>query len=169
MLLKPKRTKYKGNNKAQKGRISYKYKLNKKIKDLYCDINKKLQLNSEGPFYYYIVALEPNRITANNIYAVELALKRKIRLLGLGDTLSIHSRAIFPHIPVTQKPIEVRMGKGKGKIEYWMTRVTRGSLLWELKKDDKKEVTESAIYQLWNLVDSKLPIKTILIKSNIKQ
>lgn len=97
MLLKPKKTKY---AKAQKGRISYTY--------------KATQLNSK---IYSIIALEPSKITASHIYATELAIKRKIRMGGIKSKNAL-SIKIYPHIPVTKKPIEVRMGKGKGKVDH---------------------------------------------------
>jgi large subunit ribosomal protein L16 len=97
MLKKPKRTK---RTKAQKGRISYSYRKGK---------------GEERS--YSIVALEPGKITASQIYATELAMKRKIRMGGIKSKRTFTTR-IFPHIPVTKKPIEVRMGKGKGKVDH---------------------------------------------------
>jgi len=97
MLLKPKKTKF---TKAQKGRISYTYR------------SAKLD-----PTVYSIVALEPSRITASHLYASELAMKRKIRMGGVKSKNALNIK-IFPHIPVTKKPIEVRMGKGKGKVDH---------------------------------------------------
>lgn len=97
MLLKPKQTKY---SKAQKGRISHHY--------------KPTRLNDDC---YSIVALEPGRITASHLYASELAMKRKIRMGGVKSKTALRIK-VFPDIPVSQKPIEVRMGKGKGKVEY---------------------------------------------------
>jgi large subunit ribosomal protein L16 len=97
MLLKPKKTKF---AKAQKGRVSYTYRS-----------------STLDPNVYSIVALEPARITASHIYASELAMKRKIRMGGVKAKNALHIK-IFPHIPVTKKPIEVRMGKGKGKVDH---------------------------------------------------
>lgn len=97
MLLKPKKTKY---SKAQKGRLSYTYRP-----------------GSLDPNVFSIIALEPSRISASHIYACELAMKRKIRMGGIKSKNALHIK-IFPHIPVTKKPIEVRMGKGKGKVDH---------------------------------------------------
>lgn len=97
MLLKPKKTKF---SKAQKGRVSHYYRPTK--------------LNEDS---YSIVALEPGRITASHIYASELAMKRKIRMGGVKSKTALRIK-IFPDIPVTKKPIEVRMGKGKGKVDH---------------------------------------------------
>jgi large subunit ribosomal protein L16 len=102
MLLKPKRTKFLKN---QKGRIKYVYRPFK-----YTAKENK----------YAIVALEPGRITASHIYSTDLGIKRKLKQGG-GNSKSIKRSLIlkiFPHLPVTKKPIEVRMGKGKGKVEY---------------------------------------------------
>jgi len=137
MLLKPKKTKY---AKAQKGRISYTYRS-----------------SNIDPKVYSIIALEPARITASHIYASELAMKRKIRMGGVKSKNALNIR-IFPHIPVTKKPIEVRMGKGKGKVDHWMTRIKTGSLLFTLNLTNPLLVES-----VWRLADSKLPIKTILI------
>jgi len=102
MLLKPKNTKY---SKSQKGRIRYVYRPFK---------------SSQNSKKYGIVALEPGRITASHIYATDLGMKRKFKQGGGNSKLLKTSLLlkIFPHIPVTKKPIEVRMGKGKGKVEY---------------------------------------------------
>jgi large subunit ribosomal protein L16 len=60
---------------------------------------------------------------------------------------------------VTKKPIEVRMGKGKGKVDHWMTRVKTGTVLYTIKIENKM-----LIETVWKLVESKLPIKTGLKK-----
>ena len=89
----PKQTKF---NKYQKGRVSYNFNFSQNFKF--------------AP--YALVSLESGRITASQIYASQLAIKRKILRDG-----NLYPR-IFPHIPVTKKPLEVRMGKGKGSIAY---------------------------------------------------
>jgi large subunit ribosomal protein L16 len=102
MLLKPKRTKF---QKSHKGRIRYVYRPYKL---------------TEKENKYGIVALEPGRITASNIYATDLGIKRKLKKSGGGAKEVKNSilLKIFPHIPVTAKPIEVRMGKGKGRVDH---------------------------------------------------
>lgn len=92
MLKKPKQTKY---SKHHKGRISYNY---------------KFRYPSDS--YFGLVSLEPARLTAGQIAAAELAIKRKIKKEG-----TLYTR-VFPHMPVTKKPLEVRMGKGKGSVSY---------------------------------------------------
>lgn len=93
MLKKPKLTKY---SKYQKGRASFNFNYSQDFK--YAS--------------YALISLSSARITAGQIYAAELAIKRKILKDG-----KIYTR-VFPHIPVTKKPLEVRMGKGKGSISY---------------------------------------------------
>lgn len=106
-MLSPKKTKYR---KAQKGRIG--------------GIQSKGGILHFGT--YGLVALEPSRITASQIEACRIAISRKMRRVG---KLWI---SIFPDIPVTAKPAEVRMGKGKGNVEYWMCRVQAGKVLFEI-------------------------------------
>lgn len=126
--------------------------------------------SQENGFKYGIMALEPGRITASNIHAIELAIKRKLksdtsssRVTGINssekdsDSQKLELR-IFPHIPVTKKPIEVRMGKGKGNIDYWMTRVKSGAILLEFNCSN-----ENFGKIISKIVNSKLPIKTKFI------
>lgn len=141
MLLKPKQTKYR---KYHKGRISYNIRSNQ---------------NWKTDYEYGLVALEPNRVTASNIYAIELALKRKLKgdVTADGKKSSFEIR-LFPHIPVTKKPIETRMGKGKGNIDYWMTRVKAGAVLVEFSCSN-----ETFGKLIGKVVSSKLPMKTKFI------
>lgn len=79
-------------------------------------------MENEGGYQYGLMALEPGRITASNIYAIELAIKRKLKsdssqLISTPGATGFEIR-MFPHLPVTKKPIETRMGKGKGNIDY---------------------------------------------------
>ena len=122
MLLKPRQTKYR---KYHKGRISYNIRTNQ---DWLGSSNNDNVSNIR--FKYGILALEPGRITASNMNAIELAIKRKLKSDGGSEGQKLELR-VFPHIPVTKKPIEVRMGKGKGNIDYWMTRVKTGAILLE--------------------------------------
>nr|BBD14131.1 ribosomal protein L16 [Ophirina amphinema] len=125
-MLIPKRTKFR---KYQKGRV----------KGIECTSNK-LKFGIYG-----IKALEGGRITASQIESVRLAVVRKVRKSG---RLWIR---IFPDISVTSKPVEVRMGRGKGSIDYWCTRVRPGKVLFELDGvtfDIAKEVLSSACFKL---------------------
>ncbi|KAG5715440.1 hypothetical protein E4T56_gene6607, partial [Termitomyces sp. T112] len=75
---------------------------------------------------YGLTALEPERVTARQIEAARRAIQRHLRRQG---RLWIR---VFPDLPVSKKPAEVRQGKGKGSIEYWAARVKPGKILFEL-------------------------------------
>ena len=97
--------------------------------------------------------LEPGRITARQIEAARIAMTRHVKRGG-----RIWTR-IFPNKPVTKKPAEVRMGKGKGAPEYWVCRVKPGRILFEV--DGVSEVVaREALYK----ASAKLPIKTKFVK-----
>ena len=106
-MLSPKRTKYR---KAHKGRI-------------HGDAKGGTQLNFGA---YGLKATEPARVTARQIEAARRAITRHIKRAG---RMWIR---IFPDVPVSKKPTEVRMGKGKGTPEYWMARVKPGRIVFEL-------------------------------------
>jgi large subunit ribosomal protein L16 len=94
-------------------------------------------------------ALEPERITARQIEAARRAITRHIRRSG-----RVWIR-IFPDVPVSSKPAEVRMGSGKGSTEYWVCRVKPGRILFELEG-----VTPELARRAFELAAAKLPIKT---------
>jgi large subunit ribosomal protein L16 len=98
-------------------------------------------------------ALEPARITARQIEAARRAITRHIRRVG-----RVWIR-IFPDVPVSRKPAEVRMGSGKGSPEYWICRVKPGRVMFELD-GVAPEVAEVA----FSLASAKLPIQTKFIK-----
>jgi large subunit ribosomal protein L16 len=106
-MLQPKRTKYR---KAFKGRIHGQAKG-----------GFTLNFGSHG-----LKALEPNRVTAREIEAARRALTREMKRIG-----KVWIR-VFPDVPVSKKPIEVRMGSGKGSPEYWVCRVKPGRILFEI-------------------------------------
>ena len=99
-------------------------------------------------------ALEPNRITARQIEAARKAINRSLRRSG---KLWIR---VFPDIPVSKKPAEVRMGSGKGSPEYFVFRVAPGRILFELDG-----VTEAQAKIAFELAAAKLNVKTKFIKS----
>ena len=132
-MLQPKRTKFR---KAHKGRIHGKAK-------------GGTQLNFGA---YGIKALEPERITARQIEAARRAITRHMKRAG-----RVWIR-IFPDVPVSKKPTEVRMGKGKGTPEYWAARVKPGRILFEID-GVSNEVAREAL----RLGAQKLPIKTRFI------
>ena len=133
-MLQPTRTKYR---KAHKGRI-------------YGSASRCATLNYGA---YGLKALEPDRIISNQIEAARVALTRYMKRTG-----KVWSR-IFPNIPVSKKPTEVRMGKGKGATEYWVCRVKPGRILFEVDG-----VTEAIAREALYKASAKLPIKTKFIK-----
>ena len=133
-MLQPTRTKYR---KAFKGRI-------------HGNAKGGTDLNFGA---YGLKALEPERITARQIEAARRAVMRHLRRQG---KLWIR---IFPDVPVSKKPLEVRQGKGKGSVEYWAARVKPGRVMFELDG-----TTEELARQAFSLAGAKLPIKTKFIK-----
>ena len=133
-MLQPARTKYR---KAHKGRIHGKASR--------CD---RLNFGEYG-----IKALQPERIVSNQIEAARVALTRYMKRTG-----KVWTR-IFSNIPVSKKPTEVRMGKGKGTPEFWVCRVKPGRILFEVDG-----VTESVAKVALYKASAKLPIKTKFIK-----
>ena len=98
---------------------------------------------------YGLKALEPERVTARQIEAARRAITRQMRRQG-----RVWIR-IFPDVPVSIKPAEVRMGSGKGSPEYWVCRVKPGRILFEIDG-----VAEQIARQAFMLAAAKLPIKT---------
>ena len=129
-MLQPKRTKYR---KAFKGRIHGTAKG-----------GFTLNFGSHG-----LKALEPNRVTAREIEAARRALTREMKRIG-----KVWIR-VFPDVPVSKKPIEVRMGSGKGSPEFWVCRVKPGRILFEIDG-----VTNQTAREALDLAAAKLPIKT---------
>ena len=129
-MLSPKRTKYR---KAHKGRI---HGLAKG--------GTELNFGSFG-----LKAVEPGRITARQIEAARRAITRHIRRIG-----RVWIR-IFPDVPVSKKPLEVRMGSGKGTPEFWVARIKPGRILFEIDG-----VTVQIAKEALALAAAKLPIKT---------
>ena len=102
---------------------------------------------------YGLKALTPDRITARQIEAARRAITREMKRAG-----RVWIR-IFPDVPVSDKPAEVRMGKGKGSVEYWCARVKPGRILFEADGIDE-ETARTA----FALGAAKLPIKTKFVK-----
>ncbi len=133
-MLQPKKTKFR---KAHKGRIKGKAKGGAMI--------------TYGE--YGLKALEPERITARQIEATRRTITRHMKRQG---KLWIR---IFPDVPVSAKPLEVRQGKGKGSVEYWAARVKPGRIMFELDG-----VSEEVARGAFELAAAKLPIKTKFVK-----
>ena len=133
-MLQPARTKYR---KAHKGRIHGR-------------ATRGALLNYGT---YGLRAMEPDRIISKQIEAARVALTRYMKRTG-----KVWLR-IFPNIPVSKKPTEVRMGKGKGAPEYWACRVKPGRIIFEVD-GVSEEVAKEALYK----ASTKLPIKTKFVK-----
>ena len=129
-MLSPKRTK---NRKQHKGRIHGRAKGGTTL--------------SFGA--YGLKAVEPARITARQIEAARRAITRHMKRAGRVWVL------LFPDVPVSQKPVEVRQGKGKGAIEYWACRVHPGRIMFEIDGVDL-----NVAKQAMELASAKLPIRT---------
>jgi large subunit ribosomal protein L16 len=105
---------------------------------------------------YGLKSLETGRITARQIEAARRAMTRYIKRGG-----KIWIR-VFPDVPVTKKPLEVRQGKGKGNVEYWVAKIQPGRMLYEMEG-----VTESVAREAFRLAAAKLPIKTVFISRSV--
>ena len=132
-MLSPKRTKFR---KAHKGRIHGTAKGG-------TDLNF-------GAFG--LKAVEPERVTARQIEAARRAITRHLKRLG-----RVWIR-IFPDVPVSTKPAEVRMGSGKGAPEFWVARVHPGRIMFEIDG-----VSETIAREAFALAAAKLPIKTKIV------
>jgi len=132
-MLSPKRTKFR---KAHKGRIHGTAKGG-------TDLNF-------GAFG--LKAVEPDRVTARQIEAARRAITRHLKRLG-----RVWIR-IFPDVPVSTKPAEVRMGSGKGAPEFWVARVHPGRIMFEIDG-----VSETVAREAFALAAAKLPIKTKIV------
>ena len=97
-------------------------------------------------------AMEPDRITARQIEAARRAITRHIKRAG---RLWIR---IFPDVPVSSKPAEVRMGKGKGAVEYWAARVAPGRIMFEIDG-----VPDDVAREALRLGAAKLPVRTKVV------
>ena len=105
---------------------------------------------------YGLQALESGKITARQIEAARIAMTRHIKR---GGKVWIK---IFPDKPVTKKPLEVRMGKGKGPVEYWVCEIKPGKVLYEIEG-----VSEELARDALTLAAAKLPFKTTIVKRTI--
>ena len=139
MPLMPKRTKYR---KLQKGRMRGKATRGNKVTD--------------GEFG--LQAVDAALITSNQIEAARIAMTRYTKR---GGKVWIK---IFPDKPITKKPAETRMGKGKGAVEYWVAPVKPGRVLFELA-----DVTEDIAREALRLAAHKLPVKTKFVTRELKQ
>jgi large subunit ribosomal protein L16 len=98
-------------------------------------------------------AMEPDRVTARQIEAARRAMTRHMKRAG-----RVWIR-VFPDVPVSKKPLEVRMGSGKGAPEYWVVRIKPGRILFEIDG-----VTTTTAKEALGLAAAKLPIKTRFVE-----
>ncbi len=101
---------------------------------------------------YGLKAIQPERVTARQIEAARRAMTRHMKRQG-----RVWIR-IFPDVPVTSKPTEVRMGKGKGSVDYWAAKVKPGRVMFEIDGVDDGTAREAL-----RLAAMKLPIKTRIV------
>jgi large subunit ribosomal protein L16 len=136
-MLQPKRTKYR---KMHKGR------------------NRGLAQSGNKVSFgeYGLKAIGRGRITARQIEAARRTITRHVKR---GGKLWIR---IFPDKPVSKKPLEVRMGKGKGSVEYWVAQVQPGLVLYEIQG-----VSEELVRQAFALAAAKLPVQTTIVKRQV--
>ncbi|MGV6809546.1 MAG: 50S ribosomal protein L16 [bacterium] len=136
-MLQPKRTKFR---KQQKGK-------NRGL----ATVGNKVSFGEYG-----LKSVGRGRITARQIEAARRAMTRHIKRGG-----KIWIR-IFPDTPITGKPLEVRMGKGKGNVEYWIAKIQPGRVLYEMEG-----VSEELAREAFALAAAKLPIQTTFVKREI--
>ncbi|HHH35463.1 MAG TPA: 50S ribosomal protein L16 [Gammaproteobacteria bacterium] len=136
-MLQPKKTKYR---KQQKGR------------------NRGVAMTGNRVSFgeYGLKAVTRGRITARQIEAARRAMTRHIKRGG-----KIWIR-VFPDKPITKKPVEVRQGKGKGNVEYWVALTQPGRVLYEMEG-----VPESVAREAFRLAAAKLPVKTTFVSRNV--
>lgn len=136
-MLQPKRTKFR---KMHKGR-------NRGL----ATSGNKVSFGTFG-----LKATERGRITARQIEAARRAMTRHVKRQG-----KIWIR-IFPDKPITEKPLEVRMGKGKGAVEYWVSLIQPGKVLYEMDG-----VPEELAREAFRLAAAKLPVKTTFVTRTV--
>lgn len=136
-MLQPKRTKFR---KMQKGR------------------NRGLAHRGSKVSFgeYALKATGRGRITARQIEAARRAMTRHIKRGG-----KIWIR-VFPDKPITQKPLEVRQGKGKGNVEYWVCQIQPGKVLYEMEG-----VSEEIAREAFELAAAKIPVETAFVKRQV--
>ncbi len=132
-MLQPKRTKFR---KQQKGR------------------NRGLALSGSKVSFgeFALKSTTRGRLTARQIEAARRTISRKVKR---GGKLWIR---VFPDVPITKKPIEVRQGKGKGNVEYWVAKVQPGRVIYEIEG-----VSEELAREAFKLAAAKLPVRTTFV------
>src|SRR4249920_3938729 len=106
---------------------------------------------------YGLKATSRARMTAREIEAARRAMTRYVKRGG-----QVWNR-IFPDVPVTKKPLEVRMGSGKGNVEFWVAKVQPGKMLYEMEG-----VTEEEARKAFRLASAKLSVSTMFVKRQVR-
>ena len=101
-------------------------------------------------------SVDRGNLTSRQIESARRALTRSVKRGG-----KIWIR-VFPDKPITQKPLEVRMGKGKGSVEYWVAQIQPGKILYEIQG-----VSEEAAREAFALASAKLPVNTVFVKRSV--
>ena len=136
-MLQPKRTKFR---KQQKGR------------------NRGLALSGSKVSFgeFALKSTTRGQLTARQIEAARRTITRKVKR---GGKLWIR---VFPDVPITKKPIEVRQGKGKGNVEYWVAKVQPGRVIYEIEG-----VSEELAREAFKLAAAKLPVRTTFVTRTV--
>ena len=130
---------------------------NTKFRKMHKGRNRGLAIGTSVHFGLYgLKAIGRGRLKSNQIESARRAITRAIKRQG-----KIWIR-IFPDKPITKKPLEVRMGKGKGNVEYWVALVQPGKILYEISG-----ISEELSRAAFKLAAAKLPIKTIFVTKAI--
>jgi len=136
-MLQPKRTKYRKQHKGRNRGLAH-------------------RANEVSFGEYGLKAVTRGRVTARQIEAARRAMTRHIKRGGKSWI------RIFPDVPVTKKPIEVRMGKGKGNVEFWVAKVQPGRMLYELEGVPREIAVEA-----FRRAAAKLPVQTTFVERKI--
>ena len=136
-MLQPKRTKFRKQSKGKNRGMA--------------TVGNKVSFGEFG-----LKAVERGKITARQIESARRAINRHVKRGG-----KIWIR-IFPDVPVTTKPLEVRMGKGKGNVEYWVAKVQPGRVLYEIEG-----VSEDVAREALRRASAKLPVKTLFVERQV--
>ena len=136
-MLQPKKTKFRKQSKGRNRGLA--------------TVGNKVSFGEFG-----LKATTRGRISARQIEAARRTITRRVKR---GGKLWIR---VFPDKPITRKPLEVRMGKGKGNVEYWISLVKPGKVLYEIEG-----VTEELAREAFSLAAAKLPVKTTFVSRTV--
>ena len=136
-MLQPKRTKFRKQHKGRNRGLA--------------QAGNKISFGTIG-----LKAMTRGRLTARQIEAARRAMTRHVKRGG-----KIWIR-VFPDKPITQKPLEVRMGSGKGNVEYWVAEIKPGKILYEMEG-----VSEEVANEAFQLAAAKLPLRTTVVKRTV--